>query len=154
MPTRHPQRFHCTLLNPRVATVLSCRWGFSVVCGNQEEGSIQRLVEGKKAQIFPAKYFDDLAIRLEDELARARSDGESIFGSKDFDGMLRAREAFSLIQGQALPQHLLKRISTRRLSGLAAAPAAATASEESATVEHKAPTETASGMVDVRVEYT
>jgi len=85
--------------------------------GSQSATSLatQKLIQQNRSRVFPEKYVQGLDILLEDQLKQARTGVEEVggaFSANDFDRILKACQAFSIIQGRNLTEALGKLLSS------------------------------------------
>ena len=104
-------------------------YAFTAVTG-EDEGGLQHLIDHMREAVFPREHFGELVTRLEHELDQSRRDfsktassmrallssetrrlESAVFKPSDSEEMLKAKEAFLLVQGKGLAPTLKHKLT-------------------------------------------
>lgn len=103
----------------QIVGVMLGLWAFMLMGKKNFNSRSRKLVEDQKDEVFASKYFGDLALRLEDEVQKARAgEGESdVFEDKDFLVLALTKNEYKKIQGKELSSDLsaiIERMTSRK----------------------------------------
>jgi hypothetical protein len=92
----------------QIVDVMLGLWAFMLMGEKTVNSRSRQYVEDRKGEVFASKFFGDLALRLEDEVQKARADegGSAVFDDKDFLLLALAKSEYKKVQGKELSPDL------------------------------------------------